>query len=161
MALEDKIDALIVALNENTAVTKALAELRTEAVETVRKAAEPKASAKKDDKPVAEKAKDEPKAEAPKEEPKSEVSYEGIPELIAGYVGGTEREEERAARKAKIKELLRHDAICKPEKKGETEAFDAQDIKPDAVGLFRDQIRLLTEKGDLTQPAGASGSLVL
>lgn len=161
MALEDKIDALIVALNENTAITKALAELRTEAVETVRKAAEPKASAKKDDKPTAEKAKDEPKAEAPKEEPKSEVSYEGIPELIAGYVGGTEREEERAARKAKIKELLRHDAICKPEKKGETEAFDAQDIKPDAVGLFRDQIRLLTEKGDLTQPAGAGGSLVL
>lgn len=161
MALEDKIDALIVALNENTAVTKALAELRTEAVETVRKAAEPKASTKKDEKPAAEKVKDEPKAEAPKEEPKSEVSYEGIPELIAGYVGGTEREEERAARKAKIKELLRHDAICKPEKKGETEAFDAQDIKPDAVGLFRDQIRLLTEKGDLTQPAAASGSLVL
>ena len=175
MALEDKIDALIVALNENTAVTKALAELRTEAVETVRKAAEPKALAelrteavetvRKAEVRKAEVRKAEApevrKAEAPEEDPKSEVSYEGIPELIAGYVGGTEREEERAARKAKIKELLRHDAICKPEKKGETEAFDAQDIKPDAVGLFRDQIRLLTEKGDLTQPAGAGGSLVL
>lgn len=158
MALEDKIADLAAKIDQLAAVTQTLIEVRTDAVETVRNTAKPAASKK------AEAPKAEPKAEAPKEEPKQaapadEANYDGIPELIAGYVGGSTREEERAARKDKIKKLLRHDAICKPEKKDETEQFDAQDIRPDAVDTFREQIRLMTEAGDLTKPA--SGGLVL
>lgn len=156
MALEDKIADLTAKIDALTTITQTLIEIRTDAVETVRTAAAPKASAAKKTEAA------EAKVEAPKEEPKQEAAapegnYDGIPELIAGYVGGSTREEERAARKDKIKKLLRHDAICKPEMKAEAEKFDATDIRPDAIDTFREQIRLMTEAGDLTQPASAGG----
>ncbi|WP_191569127.1 hypothetical protein [Paracoccus yeei] len=158
MALEDKLDALTAALTENTAVMKTLIEMRAEAVETVRNAAAPAKSTKASEKAAAEASK--PKDDAKASEPAAEADYTGLPELIAGYVGSATREEERAARKDKIKKLLRHEQICKPEKIGDTEAYDAMDIKPDAIALFKEQIKLLTEAGDLTKPA-SGGALVL
>ena len=68
---------------------------------------------------------------------------------IGAYVGGTTRDDERAARKAKIKALLQHEAIKKPGTPADV--FDAANIKDDAIQVFKDNLKMLVDKGDLIE----------
>lgn len=154
MALEDEMKALRESVEKLTEVTTKLLEVRTDAVETVRSAAAPKGKA-------ADKATDKPK-ETPAAETKSadtisEETAKKMQESIAAYVSGSDREEERTARKTKIRSLLRHEKICLPEFRDNTETYDAMHVMPSAVELFFEQVRLLNEKGDLTEAPKASG----
>lgn len=153
------------AINENTAVlkdllsaTKDLLSLRTEALEKVGGAisAAGKGAGKG-------KEKEESKANistSPEDRKNPEEvggatganPYEGIKELIASYVTGTDRPEEREARKGKVKALLNHEKI---KKAGVADPKSADDIMEAAVPLFKDQMEKLKAKGDLTQPAKA------
>lgn len=161
MALEDKIDALIVALDKNTAALGASVAMREEVLaianaaisgETPAAAPAPKAAAKAA----------APKAEAPKEEPKPEPvaeapdAYAGLKEMIAEYLG-VERPEERTARQQKVIALLNHDKIKKPDLPADAKP-DTMNIAPESIGLFKSQMALLKEKGDLT--TAASDALV-
>ncbi|RWF33776.1 hypothetical protein [Mesorhizobium sp.] len=84
--------------------------------------------------------------------------YEGIKELIAGYLTEIDRPEEREARKEKIRNLLNHEKIKKPDVE---KATAADHIKEDAIDLFKDQIAKLKAKGALTEPAKKSDDLDL
>ncbi|PBB41740.1 hypothetical protein CK222_21530 [Mesorhizobium sp. WSM3866] len=75
--------------------------------------------------------------------------YEGIKELIAGYLVEIDRPEEREARKAKIKALLNHEKVKKADV---ADATAVDHIKEDAIDLFKDQIAKLKAKGALTEP---------
>ncbi|UUV43180.1 hypothetical protein RCCWILLIS_8 [Rhodobacter phage RcCWillis] len=161
MALEDKIDLLIEALNKNTAALAASDALRSEALAVAKTvAAEAPAAA-----PKAEKKATAPKAEAPKEEPKAEAPaaapetniYAGIKELIAEYLG-VERPEERAARQTKVINLLNHEKVKKADVPADAKP-DVANIAPESIDLFKSQMRLLKEKGDLTTPATAETAL--
>jgi hypothetical protein len=138
-------------------------ELRAEAVETVRATAAP---AKKT--PAATK-KTEPTVEAaPANEtagasdgPFTDEVVEELRGLVAKFVSTTDREEERAARKDKLKKLLRHEQVCRPEKISNTTDFDVRDIKDESIGLFRDNmVGLLAQvaKADLVPLAEAAGT---
>jgi len=166
MAIEELLSRLVDAIEKNTAVTETLTALRTEAVETVREAASPKKAASAKSSGDTKSSKSEEKASAAAPEPKSQSGAEAadpgadLPELIASYVGGTDRENERVARKEKIRKLFRHPKICKAEKVEAGAPYDVTDIMPDAIGLFREQIRLLIDNGDLTQPEEAGNGLL-
>lgn len=141
MALEDEIKALTAALKENTAALNASMQVRTEAL-TIAKATVAKAT-------VASAA-DKPKEEA---NPASEATdaYAGLKELIAGYLG-VERPEERKARQEKVIALLNHEKIKKPGLPADAKP-DTTNIAPESIELFKKQMSLLKEKGDLTTPA--------
>lgn len=152
MALEDEVKSLNENILQLINVTKELLAVRTEAVETVRTAAAPKATTK---------AAAETKA-ATTNADAGGISVEvgeKMTAAIAGYIAGATRDEERAARKEKIKALLRHDQIVRPEFKAVTDSYDAMQVKPEAVQLFLDQIGMLVQKGDLTQPAASNTAL--
>ncbi|QXN72128.1 hypothetical protein RCRIOS_3 [Rhodobacter phage RcRios] len=147
MALEDEIKALTAALKENTAALNASMQVRAEALTiakaTVASAAETKAAA-------AEKPADKPKEEA-KPAPEATDAYAGLKELIAGYLG-VERPEERKARQEKVIALLNHEKIKKPGLPADAKP-DTTNIAPESIELFKKQMSLLKEKGDLTTPA--------
>ena len=150
MALEDEIKALTAALKENTAALNASMQVRAEALTiakaTVASAAETKAAA-------AEKPADKPKEEA-KPAPEATDAYAGLKELIAGYLG-VERPEERKARQEKVIALLNHEKIKKPGLPADAKP-DTTNIAPESIELFKKQMSLLKEKGDLTTPASDS-----
>lgn len=156
MALEDKIDALIVALDKNTAALGASVAMREEVLAIANAAISGEAAAAPAPKAAA-KAAAAPKAEAPKEEPKPEPvaeapdAYAGLKEMIAEYLG-VERPEERKARQDKVIALLNHEKIKKADLPADAKP-DTMNIAPEAIGLFKSQITLLKEKGDLTTPA--------
>lgn len=130
MALEEKIDALAATIVSLTEVTQALMALRADAVSAATATKAPAKATKKaepqpvavEEKPAAETPKVEEKpAEAPKVEEKP-AAAEPQPEItvspedrkdpsdpkqavILRYVGGTDRAEEREARKAKVQKL--------------------------------------------------------
>ena len=146
MALEDEIKALTAALKENTAALNASMQVRTEAL-TIAKATVASAA----EKPAAEtKA---AAAEKPADKPKEEATdaYAGLKELIAGYLG-VERPEERKARQEKVIALLNHEKIKKPGLPADAKP-DTTNIAPESIELFKKQMSLLKEKGDLTTPA--------
>ena len=147
MALEDEIKALTAALKENTAALNASMQVRTEALTiakaTVASAAETKAAA-------AENPADKPKEEA-NPAPEATDAYAGLKELIAGYLG-VERPEERKARQEKVIALLNHEKIKKPGLPADAKP-DTTNIAPESIELFKKQMSLLKEKGDLTTPA--------
>lgn len=149
MALEDLLKDLTAALKDNTEATKNLMALRSEAIEAVKSSAAP-ASKAVAAKPAETKA--EPAASGV--DPKV---YEEIAASIAAWVGGATRDEERAARKDKVKKLLQHDAIKKPGTPDNV--FDAANIKDDAIQVFKDNLAAQVAKGDLTT-APASGGLL-
>lgn len=155
MALEDMLKDLTTALKENTEVTKTLISLRADAIETVKSAAAsaPKAAAK-ETKPAAE---TKPEPEAPAAPAVDAKVYEELAQSVAEYVGGTTREDERAARKAKVRTLLQHEQIKKPGTAADV--FDTANIREDAIQLFKDNMQALKDKGDLT-PAPSTTSLV-
>lgn len=150
MALEDEIKALTAALKENTAALNASMQVRAEAL-TIAKASV--ASAEKpapEAKAAAEKSADKPKEEA-KPAPEATDAYAGLKELIAGYLG-VERPEERKARQEKVIALLNHEKIKKPGLPADAKPATTN-IAPEAIELFKKQMSLLEEKGDLTTPA--------
>lgn len=146
MALEDKIDALIAALKENTAALGASAKLREEAM-TMVKSATGSETAKEEKKAA---AKEEKKQVEEKTDADVDV-YAGLKELIADYLA-VERPEERKARQTKVINLLNHEKIKKPDLPADAKP-DTQNIAPGSIDLFKKQMQLLKEKGDLTTPA--------
>lgn len=154
MALEDLLKDLTAALKDNTEATKNLMALRSEAIEAVKSSAAPAAKA------VAAKPAETKPAETKAEPAASGVDpkvYEEIAAAIAAWVGGATREEERAARKDKVKKLLQHDAIKKPGTPDNV--FDAANIKDEAIQVFKDNLAAQVAKGDLTTPPAAGGLL--
>ena len=142
MALEDEIKALTAALKENTAALNASMQVRAEAL-TIAKATVAS---------VAEKPSAETKAAAAKKPaPEATDAYAGLKELIAGYLG-VERPEERKARQEKVIALLNHEKIKKPGLPADAKP-DTTNIAPESIELFKKQMSLLKEKGDLTTPA--------
>lgn len=155
MSLEAKIDALTAAVVELTTISKALHSLRADAIEQVKGAAASTKSAAKSE------TKSEKKAEAVAEtkanistepENRSEPADGGLHEearnLVGKYVGGTEREDERAARKAKVKKLLNHEKIKKPDV---AEPKGTGDIMDSALPTFISNMKKLIEAGDITE----------
>lgn len=168
MALENLIEKLIEAVNRNTEAAVTLATIRAEFIESTAKAGAPagKASTAKAEKAAtAAAAAAEPAAAAPAETPAaaapavSEAVYAELATSIGAYIGAATREEERAARKDKVKALLNHPAI-KKEGLAADAAPDTKNIKDDAIQTFKDNMQMLIDKGDLTQPATSSTALV-
>lgn len=156
VSLEVQITELTAAINKLTTITQALHDLRVDAIEKTSAAAASTKSTKGADK-AADKAADKPKEEtkqAIQENPENRVDpTEELTTLAADYIGASDREEERAARKEKVKALLNHDKI-------RGEGVKAGDGKLNNVGnvdLFKDQIAKLKAKGDITEPPKASG----
>lgn len=155
MSLEAEVKELKESVLELTKVTRALMELRADAIEKVGAVATKVTTTKKKDA-------DEPKANISsgvedRKNPEEDV-YEGVKELIASYIGGTDRAEEREARKEKMRALLNHEKV---KKAGVETAAQVDDINPDAVPLFKDQVNKLIAKGDLTEVKKASDDLDL
>ena len=148
MALEDEIKALTAALKENTAALNASMQVRAEALTiakaTVASAAETPAAETKA--AAAKKPKEETKPA-----PEATDAYAGLKELIAGYLG-VERPEERKARQEKVIALLNHEKIKKPGLPADAKP-DTTNIAPESIEIFKKQMSLLKEKGDLTTPA--------
>lgn len=144
------LEDLLKAVTELTEVTKNLIALRTEAIESVKGAAAstPKASTTKAAAAAAtiETAAATTTTAAAATDTKV---YDELAGLVGAYVGGTTRDDERAARKAKIKALLQHDAIKKPGTPADV--FDTANIKEDAIQVFKDNLQMLVDKGDLTE----------
>lgn len=159
MSLEAAIAELTTTMKELISETKELRSMRSEAIDKVAGALSNVSGTKaKETKP----AKEETKAKAdPKPEPETKedtVSYEGLKELVAKYVTGTDREEERTARKEKVKALLNHEKIKKPDAP-DTKSLEC--IMESAIPLFRSQMEKLIEKGDITSPPTSSDDLDL
>lgn len=153
MSIEKLLEENTAAMRELTEVTKTLIGLRTEAIETVKNAAAP-ASPKKADKKADDKPKEEPKAAA-KDEDADETAYDEAKSLVASYTQGSQRPEEVQARKAKIKELLRHEKLVRPEMAKVTDKFSVTDVMEDKIGVLVKNLKALIERGDLTEPASA------
>lgn len=153
MGLEQAIAENTAAIRDLIAISTKLHDLRADAIEKVTTAAS--ASTKPKDKPAETKKADEPKpnisANPEDRKDPNDNPYEGVKELIAGYLTGTDREEERTARKEKIKALLNHEKIVKAGLAADRKP-DVSDIRPESVDLFKDQIAKLTAKGDITTP---------
>lgn len=159
MSLEANIAALTEAVVALTDITTKLHSLRADAIEQVTAAAKPGAAKKaaaaaKADEPAAE-PKAEPKAEAKAEAPAAD---EPTPEFlkmkksVADFLGGSEREEEREARKAKVRELLANPKVA---------ATKLEDVKPELYPAIESAMTRLIAAGDLTKPAGAEDPLDL
>ena len=157
MSLEQALAENTAAIRELAAITKDLLAVRVDAIEKVGAAA---ASTKTSTKKAAEETKANISASPEdRKDPASDNPYEGIKEIIAGYIGGTQREEERAARKAKVKALLNHEKVKKADV---SDASAVDHIMESAIDLFKSQMRKLVEKGDLTEaPAPKSDDLDL
>lgn len=149
MALEDEIKALTAALKENTAALNASMQVRAEAL-TIAKATVASAA----EKPAAETKAAAAEKPADKPAPEATDAYAGLKELIAGYLG-VERPEERKARQNKVVALLNHEKIKKPGLPADAKP-DTTNIAPESIELFKNQMSLLKEKGDLTTPASDS-----
>ena len=163
MALEDLLKDLTAEIAKLNTSTAQLVSLRTEAIESVKAAAgaAPKATKAAAEKPAAEKPAAAP-VEKPADQPAAEsvastAVYDQLSARVAAYVGAATREEERLARKGKIRALFQHDKIKKPGTPADV--YDTFNVMDEALGLFGQQIELLIAAGDVTQPA-ATTSLV-
>ena len=154
MALEDILKELTAATKELVAETKALRELRADAIETVKSAAAPAStkSTKKEEKVAETKAETKAETPAPEADP-----YDEAKGLIAQYTTGSDRPEEVQARKEKIKGLLRHEKLVRADLE-DASKFAVTDVKADALGVFVKNVNVLIERGDITQPAAAAAS---
>ena len=158
MALEDLLKDLTAEIAKLNTSTAQLVSLRTEAIESVKAAA---GAAPKATKAAAEKAAAAP-VEKPADPPAAEsvastAVYDQLSTRVAAYLSAATREEERVARKGKIRALFQHDKIKKPGTPADV--YDTFNVMDEALGLFGQQIELLIAAGDLTQPA-ATTSLV-
>ncbi|QPC91497.1 hypothetical protein [Mesorhizobium sp. INR15] len=151
--------SLEAAITENTAVmkdllaaTKDLLSLRTEAVEKVTAAVNAGKGKTDTAKTTETKVAEADKGQISTSPEDRKNPYEGIKEMIAGYVTEIDRPEEREARKEKVRNLLNHEKIKKPEVE---KATAADHIKEDAVDVFKKNMEALKAKGAITQPAEA------
>ncbi len=147
MSLEQLISENTAALRELVAETKALRELRADAIEKVTATAASagkKTETKKDD---GAKSNIQSGAEN-RVDPREELIN-----LSNDYLNGSDREEERAARKQKIKALLNHDKIKVAGTAADAGKFNT--IREDAFETYKKQIAKLVEAGDITTPAVA------
>lgn len=159
MSLEQKIEQLTAALVVLTEKTDALISIRTDAVETIKTAAAPagkKAEAKK-----ADALKTEESAPTKAEEPAApaaadESVYQEAKDLVKQFTTGSTRPEEVQARKAKVRELLRHKVLCKPELLENTETFSVTDVMEAKIPQLIKNLQVAIERGDITQPAAAA-----
>ncbi|MDH1266760.1 hypothetical protein N5C81_03905 [Rhizobium pusense] len=156
MSLEATISELTAAVSKLTVITQALHDLRADAIEKTTAAAatgsKATTKAKEAEKPAADKG-------AISETPENRADpIEALTQLAADYIGGSDREEERAARKAKVKALLNHEKIRDPKVNDGDGKFGT--IRADAHDLFKSQIAKLSEKGDITTPKKADDDLL-
>lgn len=157
LSLEAQLTELTAAVTKLTNITQALHDLRADAIEktTAAAATGSKASTKatKDDKPA-----DDKKA-AISESPENRVNpIEALTDAASDYIGASDREEERAARKEKVKALLNHEKIRDPKVEAGKGLFST--IQPEAHDLFKSQIAKLKEKGDITTPKTVDDDLL-
>lgn len=142
MSKDPTVGELYAALLANTAAQVALTEittklhnLRADAIEQVTKAAKPGAQTTKktDAAPTAE----TPAAAAPAD--KAEPNE--VQKAVAAYVGGSEREAEREARMAKVRELLANPKV---------NVAKVSDVPESLFPAMLKALKTLTDKGDLT-----------
>lgn len=156
MSLEQRIDELTSTISKLITVTQALHDLRADAIEKVTAAAAPAGKTKAKDAPAdAGKTADTGNISA---SPEDRVdTTEEAKGLAADYIGASDREDERTARKAKVKALLNHEKVrAEGVKDGEGGLANIGNFK-----LFKDQIAKLKEKGDITSPPSKSDDLDL
>lgn len=145
MSLEAALAELTAEVKTNNELLRQAADGRKEVLAAAERATAPKASAraKKDEAPApAEAAKDESPAAPAQPDPNDPLNA-----AILGWVGGTTRQEERAARTAKIKELF-----------GKVGATNAATVPADKRQAFINTIDKLSADGDLVpveEPAAA------
>lgn len=154
MSLENEIAELRGAVEKLTSVTETLISMRADAIETVKNAAAPKASTKSTKAAAAASAAPETPEPAPVEADNSQ--YDEAKALLARYTKGSDRPEEQQARKQKVRALLRHKLLVKPELADETTTYAVTDVMPDQVGRLIQNLTALIDKGDLTEPAPAA-----
>ncbi len=159
MALEDLMLKLIASLDANTEAVLASNALRETAIETVRDAAATgaKATTKASTTKATTPAAAAPTAEAPAASGEDRVTAEQAEQLkakVSEYIGGTSREEERTARKEKVRNLFQHDKIKVPGTPATV--FDAKNVMASAYDLFVKNITGLIAKGDITTPPAAA-----
>lgn len=148
MSLEKQIETLTAAVTALTEVTNNLLSVRVDAIETVKNSAapaakktEPKAAAKAEPKP-------EPAAEAPAAD---DSAYAEAKKLVGEYTTGSDRPEEVDARKQKVKGLLRHEKLVKPDL-AEPEKFSVTDVQEAQIPVLIKNLKALIERGDITTP---------
>lgn len=158
MALENEIAALTAAVKENTEALKASMQVRVEALSVAKAATTESAPAVETAKPAKAtkptKEVETPKVEAAPVETTAPDPYEGLRELIADYLA-VERPEERKARQGKVVALLNHAKVKKPDLPADAPP-DTTNIAVESIGLFKDQMALLKQKGDQTTPESDS-----
>lgn len=150
MSLEKQIETLTAAVTALTEVTNNLLSVRVDAIETVKNSAAP--AAKKAEPKAAAKAepKTEPAAEAPA--PAADDSaYAEAKKLVGEYTTGSDRPEEVDARKQKVKGLLRHEKLVKPDL-AEPEKFSVTDVQEAQIPVLIKNLKALIERGDITTP---------
>ena len=149
MSIEQALAENTAAIKELIATNKELLAARSETMNKIESITSASSGSKKATEKPTEKASDKPQINTSPEDRK-ENPYEGVKDIIAHYLAGTDREEERAARKEKVKALLNHAKIKKPD----VETATAVDhIMEDAVPLFKEQMAKLEAKGDLVPVA--------
>lgn len=169
MSLEAKLEALNATIDRLITATEQLIELRANAIETVRTTAAP--AAKATTKAAAAKAETPPPAASTETPPPAaaapaapagadESAYDEVKLLVTKFNTGSDRPEEVQARKEKVRWLLRHASLCKPELVGTAEPFSVMDISPENIGKMVKNLNKLIEQGDLTKPATADADLV-
>lgn len=151
MALEDLLKEMTAQMKRVADTNEKLIELRTEAIESVKGAA---ASTTKATKATEKATTATTTTETASTAAAPNPVHAELGQLVANYVGAATREEERDARKAKVRALLQHEKIKKPDTPADQ--FDTANILDEALDLFRQQIGLLIEAGDVTKPAATS-----
>ena len=156
MSLEQAIADLTKKLDEVIPFMKREIELREQGLGAVAKAAEKAGVAKKTE------AKTETKSDEKTDSKQSAATDDAASDLIeqakskiAEYVGSTDREEERKARKVKIKKLLNNEKVKKPDAPENT--TNLADVKPDMIGAVIKNVEKYIAAGDITEPAPAAG----
>ena len=150
MSLEQLISENTAAIRELVAETKALRELRADAIEKVT------ATAASASKKTETKKEDAPKGNISSGTENRVEAWQPLADVADAYLNGSNREEERAARKEKIKKLLNHEQIKAPGTADGAGKFST--VREDAFDKFKDQIKKLVEKGDITTPPKAAAS---
>ena len=141
-SLEEKIDTLIGLFQQDIELRKASLEKVSEAV-----AKSGGAAAKNTTEAAADK-KETAKAETSGDDKMAEAK-----KLVAKYVGGTDRDEERSARNKKVVGLLSHEKIKNPD--APEKVKDLKDVNPKALASVIKNLEKYINDGDLTTPPAA------
>lgn len=152
MSLEQALADLGKKLDETIALQKREIELREQGLEAVGKAGEKAGVTKKETKAAETKSevKEEKKPASSSGDSSSDEIMETAKTKIAEYVGGTDRDDERTARKAKIKKLLNHKDVKKADAPETT--TNLADVKPEMLAAVVKNVEKYIAAGDITTP---------